>query len=112
MASSQKKRRIVEIWNSRRVTMFYPQYGEGRDRVTPVSAVRSSPFQEVIARYNLSSTSTRDEGVGPMFEETVYDRPKTRPVTKDQISAKEKEKKASTPPDNPNARKIRTDKLV
>lgn len=73
--SEEKKRRRVQHWNTRRVTDFYPQYGEGRDAVTAVSAVRGTQFQRVYARYNLSTTETRDSGMGPMFDETRYGYP-------------------------------------
>lgn len=73
---NEKKRRRYEIdWNSRYTTTFYPQYGEGRDKVTAVSAVRPTRFQQVIPRYNLSATETRDQGVGPVFEEVAYNHP-------------------------------------
>ena len=50
-------------------------YGEGKDVVTPVLSVRPAAFQEVIPRYNLSATETRDQGVGPVFEEVAYHPP-------------------------------------
>ncbi|MBF0279396.1 MAG: hypothetical protein HQM13_16485 [SAR324 cluster bacterium] len=74
MTSDKKKRGYVEHWNSRRVTTFYPQYGEGRDVVEAIRPVQITKFQQVIPRYNLSATDTRDDGVGPMFEEVPYDR--------------------------------------
>lgn len=70
-----KKTHKIDNWNSRRVTTFYPQYGEGRDRVEPVKRVHPTMFQQVIPRYNLSATDTRDDGVGPMFEEVIYATP-------------------------------------
>ncbi|MBF0288324.1 MAG: hypothetical protein HQM14_10945 [SAR324 cluster bacterium] len=76
--NSNKKRRRLDHWNSRRVTTFYPQYSEGRDRVEPIRSVFPTMFQEVIPRYNLSATDTRDEGVGPMFEEVPYAVPRYR----------------------------------
>lgn len=68
----KKKHHRVSNWNSRRVTTFYPQYGEGRDRVEAIKRVHPTMFQQVIPRYNLSATNTRDDGVGPMFEEVRY----------------------------------------
>jgi len=75
LASDKKKRNLVDHWNSRRVTTFYPQYGEGRDVVEAIRPVYVTQFQQVIPRYNLSATDTRDDGVGPTFEEVPYDRP-------------------------------------
>lgn len=56
-------------WKTRRATNFYPLYGEGRDIVTPVSGIAPTLFQEIIPRYRLSSSDTRDLGVGPTFLE-------------------------------------------
>lgn len=64
------------------MTTFYPQYGEGRDKVEPVRSVYPTQFQEVIPRYYLSATDTRDDGVGPTFEETPYSHPMTRKTNK------------------------------
>ncbi len=75
MPSDKKKLNYVEHWNSRRVTNFYPRYGEGRDVVEAIRPVHPTQFQQVIPRYNLSATDTRDDGVGPTFEEVPYDRP-------------------------------------
>ncbi len=75
MSSKKQPRRTID-WFSRSVTTFYPQYtGAGRDKVEAVRSVRPTRFQEVFARYNLSATETRDEGVGPMMEDVRYDRP-------------------------------------
>lgn len=63
------------------MTTFYPRYGEGRDKVEPVRSVFPTMFQEVIPRYNLSATDTRDDGVGPMFEEVPYAHPVYRKQT-------------------------------
>lgn len=78
---SKKKRVRVDHWNSRRVTTFYPQYGENRDKIQPVRGVFPTMFQEVIPRYDLSASDTRDDGVGPMFEETPYAYPMVRKQT-------------------------------
>ena len=79
---SAKKRRKVAHWNSRRVTTFYPLYGEGRDKVEAIRPVHITQFQQVIPRYNLSATTTRDDGVGPMFEEVPY----SYPIFRKQVS--------------------------
>jgi len=74
-AGGRSESHPIDNWNSRRVTTFYPQYGEGRDRVEPIKRIHTVKFQQVIPRYNLSATNTRDDGVGPMFEEVVYATP-------------------------------------
>jgi len=51
-----------------RPTNFYPNYGEGFDHVSPVYPVRRTAFQRVLQRYRLSSTLTRDTGLGPRME--------------------------------------------
>lgn len=51
-----------------RPTNFYPNYGEGFDHVSPVYPVRRTAFQRVLQRYRLSSTLTRDTGLGPRVE--------------------------------------------
>ena len=100
---SKKKRIRVDHWNSRRVTNFYPQYGQGRDRVEPVRPVFPTMFQEVIPRYDLSATETRDDGVGPMFEETAYAHPVYRKQTAPSRAL------APKPPKKKQKRKIRID---
>jgi len=49
-------------------TNFYPMYDFDRDQVNPVSSIRSIKLQRVIPRYELSTSDTRDEGVGPVYE--------------------------------------------
>jgi hypothetical protein len=52
-----------------RLTNFYPLYDGANDQVDRVSPVRRTIFQRVIPRYELSTSETRDEGVGPTFIE-------------------------------------------
>lgn len=49
------------------LTNFYPLYDGDNDQVDPVTAVRRTIFQRVIPRYRLSTSETRDEGLGPDF---------------------------------------------
>ena len=50
-----------------RFTNFYPLYGAANDQVDPVLRVQPVLFQRVIPRYRLSTSETRDQGLGPMF---------------------------------------------
>ncbi|MFP4329418.1 MAG: hypothetical protein ACLFP6_01745 [Spirochaetaceae bacterium] len=49
------------------LTNFYPLYGGANDQVDPVTPVRRAFFQPIIPRYRLSTSETRDEGLGPEF---------------------------------------------
>ena len=51
-----------------RPTVFYPRYTSGYDYVCYVSPVEKVAFQKVLPRYWLSSSQTRDSGLGPFFE--------------------------------------------
>ncbi|MGK5092217.1 hypothetical protein WDW89_09450 [Deltaproteobacteria bacterium TL4] len=75
MSANQKKGQPLH-WDIQGTTNFYPLYGEGRDVVEPVLPVHRTNFQEIVPRYRLSSTETRDQGVGPVFDEVAY-RPST-----------------------------------
>jgi hypothetical protein len=55
-----------------RPTVFYPRYTSGYDYVSYVSPVESVAFQKVLPRYRLSSSQTRDTGLGPFFEKIAY----------------------------------------
>ena len=55
------------VSSSARLTNFYPLYGADNDQVDPVLRVQPVQFQRVIPRYRLSTSETRDQGVGPMF---------------------------------------------
>ena len=55
-----------------RPTIFYPRYTSGLDYVSYVSPVERVDFQKVLPRYYLSSSQTRDSGLGPSFEEIPY----------------------------------------
>ena len=52
-------------------TNFYPRYGAANDQVDPVLGVYPIYFQRVIPRYRLSTSETRDLGVGPIFDASV-----------------------------------------
>ena len=53
------------------LTTFYPLYSGGRDGINAITPVRPVRFQKVLPRYELSTSDTRDEGVGPMFNGIV-----------------------------------------
>ena len=55
--------------NEMRLTNFYPLYDGANDQVDRVLPVRRTIFQRVIPRYELSTSETRDQGVGPTFIE-------------------------------------------
>lgn len=55
-----------------RPTIFYPRYTSGLDYVSYVSPVERVAFQKVLPRYRLSSSQTRDTGLGPFFEKIPY----------------------------------------
>lgn len=57
-------------------TNFYPTYDGANDQVDRVTPVRRAFFQRVIPRYQISTSETRDEGVGPAF----FDSGTTRPL--------------------------------
>lgn len=64
-------------------TNFYPMYGAPNDQVDPVLEIHPIYFQRVIPRYRISTSETRDLGVGPTFDAAVprlyYPRIKPRP---------------------------------
>ena len=64
-------------------TNFYPRYGSANDQVDPVSEIHPIYFQRVVPRYRISTSETRDLGVGPMFDaavlRTTYPKIKPRP---------------------------------
>jgi hypothetical protein len=53
-------------------TRFYPQYTSGLDYVSYVSPVERVAFQKVLPRYMLSTSQTRDTGLGPSMERIAY----------------------------------------
>jgi hypothetical protein len=53
-------------------TRFYPQYTSGLDYVSYVSPVERVAFQKVLPRYMLSTSQTRDTGLGPLLERIQY----------------------------------------
>jgi len=68
-AQPQVQNRTTPYRNSLRYTNFYPLYDGANDQVDPVLRVQPVLFQRVIPRYRLSTSETRDLGVGPMFTE-------------------------------------------
>jgi len=54
------------------LTNFYPTYGDANDQVDRVMPVRRTIFQRVIPRYRLSTSETRDQGLGPAFIDAGY----------------------------------------
>ena len=55
-----------------RLTNFYPTYDDANDQVDAVLPVRRAWFQRVVPRYRLSTSETRDQGVGPQFITVPY----------------------------------------
>lgn len=49
------------------LTNFYPRYNAANDQVDPIIRVQPVAFQRVIPRYDLSTSETRDTGLGPAF---------------------------------------------
>ncbi len=49
-------------------TNFYPQYNSLNDRVEAIQPIMPGFFQSIIPRYNLSTSETRDMGLGPVFD--------------------------------------------
>jgi hypothetical protein len=68
-AQPQVQSRATPYSNSLRYTNFYPLYNGANDQVDPVLRVQPVQFQRVLPRYRLSTSETRDLGVGPMFTE-------------------------------------------
>jgi hypothetical protein len=54
------------------LTNFYPTYGDANDQVDRILPVRRTIFQRVIPRYRLSTSETRDQGLGPAFIHSGY----------------------------------------
>lgn len=48
-------------------TNFYPRYGGANDQVDRVLPIQPVRFQPIIPRYRLSTSETRDTGLGPAF---------------------------------------------
>lgn len=61
-------RRMATV-HAARLTNFYPLYDGANDQVDRVLPVRRTIFQRVFPRYELSTSETRDQGVGPTFIE-------------------------------------------
>ena len=54
-------------------TNFYPRYGAANDQVDPIIRVQPIQFQRVVPRYRLSTSETRDQGLGPIFDAEVLE---------------------------------------
>jgi|GEM_PF-2787092 len=68
-AQPQVQSRTAPFQNPLRYTNFYPLYNGANDQVDPVLPVQPVQFQRVLPRYRLSTSETRDLGVGPAFTE-------------------------------------------
>jgi len=68
-AQPQVQSRATPYQNPLRYTNFYPLYDGANDQVDPVLRVQPVQFQRVLPRYRLSTSETRDLGVGPAFTE-------------------------------------------
>jgi hypothetical protein len=53
-------------------TNFYPSYSAANDQVDPILRIHPIYFQRVIPRYRISTSETRDLGVGPVFDAAVF----------------------------------------
>lgn len=49
-------------------TNFYPSYDSDNDQVDPVSSISKTFFQPIIPNYEISTSETRDQGLGPALE--------------------------------------------
>lgn len=61
------------------MTGFYPLYDGDEDQVDRIARISSVAFQRVIPRYRLSSSATRDTGLGPAFYDVPVYRSGGRP---------------------------------
>lgn len=50
-----------------RLTNFYPLYNGANDQVDSVFPIQPVRFQQVLPGYSFSTSETRDQGTGPMF---------------------------------------------
>ena len=71
------------------LTNFYPLYDGANDQVDPVTSVRRVFFQRVIPRYRLSTSETRDEGLGPDFVYAPTRNATRRPRPPEAVAASE-----------------------
>lgn len=74
MAEAEARMRVAAIGTTRvrRLTNFYPRYDDANDQVDPVSRVEPVVFQRIEPRYRLSTSETRDSGLGPAFIEYAW----------------------------------------
>ena len=76
---SQVQSRTACYPNPLGYTNFYPLSNGANDQVDPVLPVQPVQFQRVLPRYRLSTSETRDLGVGPAFTEVPsVSSPRTR----------------------------------
>lgn len=59
--------RTAAVPSSAGLTNFYPLYNGANDQVDAVVRVQPVQFQRIFPRYELSTSETRDLGLGPMF---------------------------------------------
>ena len=76
-------------------TNFYPLYDFDRDQVNPVTGVRPIKLQRIIPRYKLSTSDTRDEGVGPIYEDNPISICQAKSTTAYMRTKKKKAKKVN-----------------
>jgi hypothetical protein len=63
------KSRSIERARAAGITNFYPLYDEAHDQVDSVLKIQPVRFQRILPRYRLSTSDTRNQGTGPMFDE-------------------------------------------
>jgi hypothetical protein len=68
-ATASLKARFIWAYQGARFTNFYPRYNGANDQVDPVLPVQPLSFQRIIPKYRLSTSETRDQGTGPMFDD-------------------------------------------
>ncbi len=68
--AAQARRAAQRYERQAPVTNFYPNYG-GEARIERIAEIQPVRFQEIIPRYNLSTSATRTQGTGPL----LYDLP-------------------------------------
>lgn len=81
MNEALKARKAPPPPTGRRLTNFYPRYGEDNDQVDRITGVYPISFQRIVPRYRLSTSETRDLGTGPVFD-TVPAGPRYGPPPK------------------------------
>ena len=65
------RRQLNPLRAWRKATTFYP-HGDEDGTLGPVTPVVPVQFQPIIPRYDLSTSETREAGVGPAFDSAPY----------------------------------------